>query len=155
VLFRSASVHPDVVLALYVGNYIGPPLLDLAGNPIAKDSPLFDSVWQQRAAEVSKQVHDAGAKLYWVEPPPMRDGGSAQRLFQGYESLGDPVLHSGRALAGPDGGWAASLPACMDGQPLRTPDGVHLTPAGMHVFALAIARDLAGDLRLPPVAPAC
>lgn len=149
------SVKPDVVLALYIGNYIGPPVLDLAGNPVAKDSPLFDALWQQRAAEISKEVHDAGGTLYWIEPPPMNDGGTAQRLFQGYESLGDPVLHSGRALAGPSGGWVAALPSCVNGEPLRTPDGVHLSPAGIHVFALAIAHDLAGAEQLPAVAPAC
>src|SRR5262249_50064288 len=41
-----AAVHPDVVLALYIGNYVGPPALDFGGQPIAADTPLFDELWQ-------------------------------------------------------------------------------------------------------------
>lgn len=150
-----AAVHPDVVLALFVGNYIGPPVLDLSGQPVQPDTPLFDALWQARAAELSKEVRDAGGKLFWVEPPPMRDSDRAARLFAGYTRLGDRTLPSGRALAGPNGEWVEAIDTCGGGQPLRTPDGVHLTDVGAHVFALAIAHDLSTALGLPPVAPAC
>jgi hypothetical protein len=150
-----AAVHPDVVLALFVGNYIGPPVLDLSGKPVEPDTPLFDALWQQRAAELSKAVRDADAKLIWVEPPPMRDSDRAARLFAGYGRLGDRTLPSGRALAGPNGEWVDTLESCAGGQPLRTPDGVHLTDLGAHVFALAIAHDLSVALGLPPVAAPC
>ena len=150
-----AIAHPDVVLALFIGNYIGPPVLDLSGQPVQPDTPLFDALWQARAAELSKEVRDAGGKLFWVEPPPMRDSDRAARLFAGYTQLGDPTLPSGRALAGPNGEWVEAMDPCGGGQPLRTPDGVHLTDVGAHVFALAIAHDLSTALGLPPVAPAC
>jgi uncharacterized protein len=150
-----AAVHPDVVLATFVGNYIGPPLRDFAGNPVQPDTPLFFALWQQRATELSKSARGAGAKLFWVQPPPVRDSSRGATLFDGYTKLGDPTLPSGAALAGPDGEWVESIPACGGGQALRTPDGVHLTPFGAHVFALAVARDLSAALHLPPVAPAC
>lgn len=150
-----AAVHPNVVLAVFVGNYIGPPALDFSGQPIEVDTPLFDALWQQRAAELSTAVRDAGARLFWVEPPPIRDSDRAARLFAGYTRLGDPTLPSGRALAGPNGEWVEAMEACGGGQPLRVPDGVHLTDFGARVFALAIAHDLSAALGIPPVAPAC
>jgi hypothetical protein len=150
------SVHPDVVVALFVGNYIGPPATDITGQPIAADSDLFFALWQQRAEELSRRAREAGARMYWVEPPPLADdGGRAARLFAGYERLGDPILRSGRALAGPDGEWVDTIASCEEGAPLRTPDGVHLTPAGAHVFARALAHDLADALGLPAINPAC
>lgn len=149
------SVHPDVVVALFVGNYIGAPATDISGQPIAADSDPFFALWQQRAEELSRHAREAGAHLYWVEPPPLDDGGRAARLFEGYERLGDKTLRSGRALAGPDGQWVETIPSCEQGAPLRTPDGVHLTPTGAHVFARAIAHDLADALGLPALAPAC
>jgi lysophospholipase L1-like esterase len=149
------SVHPDVVVALFVGNYIGAPATDFSGRAIAADSDLFFAFWQQRAAELSRRARDAGARLYWVEPPPLDDGGRAARLFEGYTRLGDPTLSSGRALAGPGGVRVESIPSCEEGAPLRTPDGVHLTPAGAHVFARALGHDLADALGLPAIARAC
>ena len=149
------AVHPDVVLALFVGNYIGPPALDFSGQPIEADTPLFDALWQEHAAELSNAVRGAGAKLFWVEPPPMRDSDRAARLFGGYTQLGDLTLPSGRALAGPSGEWVEAMEACGGGQPLRAPDGVHLTDFGAQVFALVIAHDLTTALGLSPVATAC
>jgi hypothetical protein len=150
-----AAVHPDVVLSVFVGNSIGPPVLDFSGQAVEPDTALFDALWQERAADLSNAVHDAGAQLFWVEPPPMRDSDRAARLFAGYARLGDRTLPSGRALAGPDGEWVDASESCAGGQPLRTPDGVHLTDLGAHVFALAIAHDLSVALRLPPVAAPC
>jgi hypothetical protein len=149
------AVDPDIVLALYIGNYVGPPVLDFAGQPVAADTPLFDALWQRQARMVSDKVRDAGADLYWVEPPPMRDGGRAARVFGGYASLGDHTLPSGSSLAGPDGQWVAAKGACGNGEPLRSPDGVHLSPFGAHVFALAIAHDLDVALGRPAPAPVC
>jgi lysophospholipase L1-like esterase len=104
---------------------------------------------------MSRRAREAGARLYWVEPPPIEDGGRAARLYEGYTRLGDDTLPAGRALAGPEGQWVESVPGCEDGQPLRTADGIHLTPVGAHVFARALAHDLASSLDLSPIAPAC
>jgi hypothetical protein len=149
------SVHPDAVVALFVGNYIGDPLADLSGQPIPADSDLFYALWQQRAAELSRRARDAGARMFWVEPPPLEDDGRAARLFRGYATLGDGTLPSGRALAGRDGEFVESIPSCEQGETLRAPDGVHLTPVGAHVFARALAHDIARALDLPAITPAC
>lgn len=148
-----AAVDPDVVLAIFVGNYVPPPVLDFAGNPIEADTAAFFDLWRARASEVSRLVQDAGAKLFWVEPPPMLSDRAA-RLYDGYRTLGDGTLPSGRVFGGDAGQWVDTKPACGDG-PLRTSDSVHLTDLGIQVFARAIAHDLSVAIGLPPVPPPC
>jgi hypothetical protein len=147
------SVHPDVALAIFVGNYPPPPVLDFGGNPVQVDTPIFFDLWRARAAELSRRVRDSGARLFWVEPPPMSSDRAAQ-LFAGYRTLGDSTLPSGRVLGGDAGQWVEEKPAC-GAEPLRTPDSVHLTDLGVQVFARELAHDLAVTLHLSPVAPPC
>jgi len=44
---------PDVVVAIFVGNYFPPPLRDPSGAVIVADSPAFYRAWQDRAARIS------------------------------------------------------------------------------------------------------
>src|SRR4051812_46378976 len=44
-----AAEHPDAVLAIFVGNYLGTPVRDLAGRVIVKDTSEFVTAWQARA----------------------------------------------------------------------------------------------------------
>jgi hypothetical protein len=150
-----ASVDPDAVAALYVGNYIGPPASDGDGRPIAADTPEFFAAWQERARELSEAADGAGAELFWVQPPPVRDSPRAARLFEGYTTLGDGTLPSGAVLGGAGGAYVADKPECAGGEPLRNDDGLHLTPAGADVFGRTVAHDLAAALGLPPVPVPC
>src|SRR5262245_40094812 len=52
--------HPDVVVAIFVGNYLGPPALTEDGATIAPDTPAFFHAWQQHAIAISMQVRKAG-----------------------------------------------------------------------------------------------
>jgi hypothetical protein len=140
------SVHPNSVLAEFVGNYPPPPLLDDQGQPIARDSEEWFALWQQRATTLSRIVRDHGAKLVWVQAPPMDDGGRAARLFAGFSQLGDPTLPSGAALGGPAGQW---IPSCGDGPPLRTADTIHLTQIGASLYGDTIARDFLSQAPAP------
>ena len=65
--------HPDVVVAIFVGNYPGPPVQTAAGQPVAADSPAFFDAWEQRAEQLSAEVRAAGAPMFWV---PLNSGGS-------------------------------------------------------------------------------
>jgi lysophospholipase L1-like esterase len=150
-----ASVEPDAVAALYVGNYIGPPASDGDGRPIAPDTPEFFAAWQERARELSEAAAGAGAELFWVQPPPVRDSSRAARLFEGYTALGDGTLPSGAVLGGASGAYVDDKPECAGGEPLRDDDGLHLTPAGADVFGRTVAHDLAAALGLPPVPAPC
>ena len=151
-----ASVHPDVVVALFSGNYPPPPVNDASGQPIAYDTPAFYAAWQDRAREISATVRAAGPKLFWLQPPPMVVSPIPPKLYAGYLQLGDATLASGRALADSAGRWVATRPECgTDGQPLRADDSVHMTDAGARVYGLVIAHDLAAALGRPTITAPC
>lgn len=137
---------PDVVLAIFVGNYIGPPAHTATGAPIAADSPEFYAAWQARATELSAEVRAAHARLYWVQPPPITLSGlrRAGRLFDGYRQIpGDRTLDSGRILAGPGDRYITSKESCGRPVQLRSAfDGVHLSDDGARIYGQQIAHDL-------------
>jgi hypothetical protein len=149
-----AAVHPDVVVALFSGNYPPPPIVR-NGQPVAVDTPAFYAGWQDRARELSAQVKLAGAKLFWVEPPPMVVLGRSAITFAGYTKLGDPVLHSGTVLGDAQGRWTLTKPSCAGDQPVRANDSVHLTDAGSKVFGQQLAHDLAAALGWRPIPAPC
>jgi len=141
--------HPDVVVAIFVGNYLGTPVRDAKGAIIEDNSPAFFRAWQQRARLLSDAVHAAHARMYWVSPPPITDPvlGHASRLFDGYKTIpGDHVLMSGRVLAGPDGSEVMSKRTCNHMRVIRTPERVHLTYDGARIYGQQIAHDLTADL---------
>ena len=53
------SEHPDVVVAIFVGNYLPPTFRDLSGAIVHDNSPAFYQAWQQRAVELSAEVRAA------------------------------------------------------------------------------------------------
>lgn len=140
---------PDIVLAIFVGNYIGEPVRNPDGSVVERDTPEWFQLWQQRAEMLSQVVRDGGAELYWVSPPPIGVAplATAQRLFEGYEQIeGDHVLRSGDALAGPDGKAVFAKTSCGAVRFVRTGDGVHLTDDGARIYGQQIAHDLTADI---------
>lgn len=140
---------PDVVIAIFVGNYFPPPVRDASGAVVAVDTPAFFRAWEDRAKLLSAEVHAAHAKLYWVRPPPITDPGlgHAQRLFDGYRKIGgDHFLSSGRALAGPNNSVIMTKQTCGRRRVIRTSDRIHLTDDGARIYGQQIAHDLTSDL---------
>jgi len=140
---------PDVVIAIFVGNYHPPPANDAHGAVIAVDTPAFFRAWEDRARLLSAEVHAAHAELYWVRPPPITDPGlgHAQRLFDGYRKIrGDHFLSSGRALAGPHDSVVMTKETCGRRRVIRTSDRIHLTADGARIFGQQIAHDLTAHL---------
>ena len=136
---------PDVVVAIFVGNYWPPPLRDATGAVIDADTPAFYRAWQHRAQLLSAEVHAAHARMYWVSPPPITDPllSHAPRLYDGYRKIrGDHFLSSGRVLTGPNGGEPMTLRTCGHERVVRTPDRVHLTDDGARIYGQQIAHDL-------------
>jgi hypothetical protein len=143
-----AAEHPDVVVAVFVGNYLQ-QAVDAAGKPIVADTPEFFAAWQQRAEELSKIVRDSGAQLYWVSPPPIAlpPLNHASRLFEGYKRIeGDHTLDAGASLSGPDGKEVTDTITCGARRTVRTFDGTHLTPDGARIYGQSIAHELSADL---------
>jgi hypothetical protein len=140
---------PDIVVAIFVGNYLGPPALTPSGATIAPDSPEFYAAWQQRAVALSMQVRKAGARMYWVSPPPIAFGflAHADRLFNGYRRIkGDHVLLSGHVLANSSGDEVSEMMTCGRQRDVRVADTVHLTEDGGRIYGQQIAHDLSADL---------
>ena len=146
------SQHPDVVIAIFVGNYPAPPIQTAAGQPVANDSPAFFDAWQQRAAQLSAEVVATGAQMYWVSPPPiiLPPFADAQRLFDGYRQIpGDHFLNSGTVLAGPNGQDVMAKLTCGRFEIVRSlADGIHLSDDGARIYGQQIAHDLTAQLGL-------
>jgi hypothetical protein len=143
-----AAEHPDVVLAIFVGNYLS-QAVDASGKPIVADSPEFFAAWQQQAEELSRVVRASGARLYWVSPPPIAlpPLSRAPRLFDGYKTIqGDHWLNAGASLAGTNGTEVADTITCGRRRAVRTTDGIHLTPDGARIYGQSIAHELSADL---------
>ncbi len=144
------TYHPDVVAAVFVGNYIGTPVKDARGQVIADNSPEFFTAWQAQAERISAEVKAAGAQMYWVSPPPITRPplNHADQLFDGYRSIpGDHVLLSGKVLAGPNGQEVLDKMTCGHMEVVRNPlDETHLTDAGARIYGEQIAHDLTAQL---------
>jgi hypothetical protein len=156
--FVLRAEHPDVVMAIFVGNYLPAPVLDPDGEVIEDNSPAFFRAWQRRAEVLSKAVNDAGAEMYWVSPPPLADPllGHAQQLFDGYRTIeGDDVLMSGRVLAGPDGRLIMRKTTCGRERVIRTPERVHMTFDGARIYGQQIAHDFTAGLGIIPTPRPC
>jgi hypothetical protein len=139
---------PDVVVAIFVGNYFPPPLRDENGAVIAAGTPAFFRAWQERAELLSQAVHSGGAQMYWVRPPPISDPqlAHAQQLFDGYRKIrGDHSVSSGRVLAGSDDRFVMTKQTCGRRRAIRMSDRVHLTDDGARIFGQQIAHDLTMD----------
>jgi hypothetical protein len=140
---------PDVVVAIFVGNYFPPPLRDANGAVIEAATPAFYRAWQERAKLLSAEVHEAHARMYWVSPPPITDPtlSHAGRLYAGYRTIeGDHFLSSGRVLTGPHGGEVMTKQTCGRRRVIRTDDHIHLTDDGARIYGQQIAHDLTADL---------
>jgi hypothetical protein len=144
--------HPDVVLAIFVGNYAPPYVRDGTGNAIQPDTPAFFRSWQARAKILSTEVRNAGAELYWISPPPIAISTlvHAQRLYDGYRTLTrDHFLDSGRVLAGASGKPLSTIDTCGAVHSVRSAlDGVHLSTYGARIYGQQIAHDLTKGLGL-------
>jgi hypothetical protein len=141
--------RPDVVVAIFVGNYYPPPLRDANGQTIEGDTPAFYRAWQHRARLLSDEVHAAHARMYWVSPPPITVSllDTAARLFDGYRKIrGDHFLFSGLVLAGPHGREVPAKETCGRRRVTRAADTVHLTDDGARIYGQQIAHDLTADL---------
>jgi hypothetical protein len=151
--------HPNVVVAIFVGNYLGQPIQSANGQLVADNSPAFFAAWQLRAHELSDEVRAAGAKMYWVSPPPISlpPLNHAQQLFEGYASIsGDHALGSGSVLAGPNGQAVLTKQTCGSVRVVRSlVDGVHLSDDGARLYGEQIAHDLTSQFGLFTTAKPC
>jgi len=144
-----ATEHPDVVVAIFVGNYLFGAARDASNTIIEDDSPQFFRTWQDRAQALSDVVRAAHARMYWVSPPPIdvEPLRHASVLFEGYRTIpGDHFLQSGHVLDGPGGTEVMQKETCGHRRTIRTADRIHLTADGGRIYGQQIAHDLSADL---------
>jgi len=121
--------------------------LDLDGSAAAPGTLAWVAGYTQRVDDLLREATDAGARVVWVGMPRManpdldaamgREDVIYQRETQAFpEAL---FVSSNAALAGSSGLYTTTGDD-LSGHPvpLRTPDGVHLTPAGAAVLARAV-----------------
>jgi hypothetical protein len=144
-----STEKPDVVIAIFVGNYLGSPARDANGNTIDAGTEAFYRAWQDQAKLLSAEVHAAKARMYWVSPPPITATplNHAGRLYAGYRTISDDdFLSSGRVLTGPHDSEVMTKETCGKRRVIRTDDRIHLTDDGARVYGQQIAHDLTADL---------
>jgi hypothetical protein len=137
--------HPQVVVVFIGAN--DDQGLDVDGAVAAPGTPAWDATYAERVDAVLREATNAGARVVWVGMPPMADPGlnsAMQREDTIYERQtetfpGALYVPSISVLGNVSGQFVASG-ADVSGQSvaLRTPDGVHLTPAGAAVLARVV-----------------
>lgn len=155
---------PDVVV-LFIGGNDDQDLRTTDGwLPISRIDE-WKVEYQRRIAQIMDIVAQPGVSVYWVGLPAM----GKEHLNQYVPTINDLIrteaearphsvtyVDAGKALNGPDGGFATFLPDSSGRQvEVRAGDGVHPTLAGMNRIVSLFAPDLieSRHLRPPPPPP--
>lgn len=154
--------HPDVVV-LFIGGNDDQDLRTVDGwLPIGRTRE-WQTEYQRRVAQIMDIVARPGVSVYWIGLPAMgkahlnRYVGTINELVR-TEAAARPhavtYVDAGRALNGPDGGFAAYLPDGGGRQvEVRARDGVHPTLAGTNRIVDLFAPDLIESRHLKPPPP--
>ncbi len=158
-----ATDRPQVVVVFLGAN--DDQGLDVAGVAAEPGTPAWATAYAQRVDDVLQESTGAGARVVWVGMPPMADPdlnaamGREDVIYQRETERfpGTLYVSSGPVLGDAAGPYEAFGPDPSAGQvALRTPDGVHLTPAGAGLLARTVidAIDRRWQLRVgePPAA---
>ncbi len=153
-----AQVHPDVVVAEYLGAYRTNPSTTDVTEIVASGSPQWWAEWRIAAEEATRTFLRAHTRLYWVVLPISRYAaqvGAGTPMDSLYESLKPefPRLHYVNAiplLSGPNDQFL-NFVIGPDGTPtqLHMLDGLHFMPIGARILGRAIANAVLRDYHLP------
>jgi len=141
--------HPDAVVAMMGANDAQNFLV--GGRIVPFGSAAWSGIYRERVSALMTEVTESGHPMVWVGMPIMGSGNlsAAVRLIDSI-TLSEAVLHPGVTYVGSwslfvdaRGHYAAYLPDPSGRKELvRTPDGIHLTPAGGDRLALAVWQSL-------------
>jgi hypothetical protein len=140
-----ATDRPQVVVVFIGAN--DDQGLEFDGSAAAPGTLAWVGGYSQRVDDILREATDAGARVVWVGMPRMANPdldaamGREDIIYQRETQASPDALYvsSNATLAGPSGLYATTGED-LSGHPvpLRTPDGVHLTPAGAAVLARAV-----------------
>ena len=143
-----ARHHPGTVLVSFIGNY------DEYAGPLVADTPAYYKAWAGAAQRLTDQLRDSGARVDWVEQPPLRtpnfygiDANRTAVLLEQYRHLaaepGVGFVRAVGAVAAPDGSFAPTRDVCGTTVTLRIADGVHFTAIGGTWWGVHLGRAVA------------
>jgi uncharacterized protein len=147
------SAQPQVVVIMIGANdpqdFPGPP-------DVPFTSPQWNIMYADRVAFFMKLAQSAGATVIWVGMPPMQNTALSAKMSdvdavdQQQAALRHPPVDfiSSWTLLGTAQGTYAPFITNAAGQVInvRTPDGIHLTPAGGEVLSQTVLNFLRGPL---------
>ena len=141
---------PDLVVALFVGNYKTENLLrDDTGNEIHAHTPAFWDAWREATHDAMRRLTAGGAAVRWVTPPPMfadELDRSSRELARVYREVAaawarTEVVDGRSPLADEHGNWLEWVTGPDNTPiPLRVADSVHLSEEGGKRLGTAIAK---------------
>lgn len=141
--------RPGVVVSMMGANDAQNFLV--GGRLVPFGSPAWAGIYRQRVAQLMAEVTESGHPMVWVGMPVMGSGSlsAAVHLINAI-GLSEAVLHPGvtyvdswSLFVDGKGHYAPYLPDGSGRKELvRTPDGIHLTPAGGDRLALAVWQSL-------------
>jgi hypothetical protein len=108
-------------------------------------------VYAPRASDLLNEAERAGAKVLWVGMPPMANPSftSAMRMLNevfrhavATHPKGADYLSTSTVLGNAQGAYRAALSTAAGTEPLRAPDGVHITGQGAALVAAAVVARL-------------
>jgi hypothetical protein len=148
-----SAVHPQIVVIMMGANdpqdFPGPP-------DVPFTSPQWNVMYAQRVAAFMKLAESGGATVIWVGMPPMQNPVLSAKMSdvdavdQQQAALSKPAVDfiSSWTLLGTAQGTYAPFITNGAGQVVnvRTPDGIHLTPAGGEVLSQSVLNYLRGPL---------
>jgi lysophospholipase L1-like esterase len=135
------NFQPDVVVAAFGAND-GQSFL-AGGHAVRLGIPEWKRIYRQRAGRIMAEVTASGRPLIWVGMPPMGSHRLSQNMLmidglvraEARRHRGVLYVDSWDLFSGSGGGYSAYLPSASGEQELvRTPDGIHLTAAGLFWF---------------------
>jgi len=107
---------------------------------------MWIAAYAERVDEILAEATGAGARVVWVGMPPMEstDLDAAMQIENGIYAdetdrfPGTLYISSSAVLGGPSGSYENTAQGPTGQAVLRTPDGVHLTPAGAGLLAATV-----------------
>ena len=150
--------HPDTVVIALGLNDAQQPMTLPNGTFLTRGGAGWRAEYRRRVGAMISIAQGAGARVVYVAPPPVsdaeyepvpvqperpdREGGPGPR---GREPRSSPIPCSQATASTP--------PTCpIDGHQVlvRTPDGIHLTPAGNDLLTADVMKALGTIYQLPP-----
>jgi lysophospholipase L1-like esterase len=149
--------HPTTVVIALGLNDAQQPMTLPDGTFLSRGSPGWRTEYRKRVGAMISIAQASGARVIYVAPPPVSEADSNPYLFSiNVQIVKEAKDHQDTAsvftypMFAVHSQYSAYLP--IDGKQVlvRTPDGIHLSPAGNDILSAAVMKTLGTLYDLPP-----